>query len=293
MTRFGACSACTKTEMWSRSVSRGGSANNAATSNISRSCFPHSSIVVTTRGIMWHRGRSTKGCWSTRRNNISMGALRRPTHCIITLIWTRTQTSSSFVLRLWLSSLVTFSFAMTNSSNVWSTMANRTWPMRSTRSSLKNKMRKRMRWSCSTRKMMCPSTRWPSRTSYASTYPWTTSASACHFDKWRQPSRKPRIARRRRNLLAAMIALLVSTRTSWSLSHCNRTLTFLTMNQFGPCCWLVTKVRIAASRFRPAHTCLLSWQAGQLAPCCDAHVRMPFRCQHFQSDHQVHGCVVH
>jgi len=39
--------------------------------------------------------------------------------------------------------------------------------------------------------------------------------------------------------------------------------------------------------------CLLSRRTGQLAPRRDAHVRTPFRCQHFQFDRQVHGHVVH
>ncbi len=72
------------------------------------------------------------------------------------------------------------------------------------------------------------------RTSYASTWPWTMSALACCSDRRQQPSRKPRIARRWRNLLVSMIASSVSTCTSWSLSRCNRSSASSTMSKFGP-----------------------------------------------------------
>jgi len=141
--RSNACFAYTRAEMWSR-TSKGKNANNATTSNISQNHSPCSSTVVTTRGIMRHHGRSTRGCQSTKRNNISMGASRRPTRCITTLIWTRTCMSSSFVSRLSMSSLVTFSSVMTNSSRTLTPMmANRTRPMLSARSSSKSRMRKK------------------------------------------------------------------------------------------------------------------------------------------------------
>jgi hypothetical protein len=46
------------------------------------------------------------------------------------------------------------------------------------------------------------------------TWPWTMLALAYRFGRWWQPSKKPRIARRRRNSLASMTASSASTRAS-------------------------------------------------------------------------------
>jgi len=72
---------------------------------------------------------------------------------------------------------------------------------------------------------------------------------SCSDRRW-QPSRKPRTARRQRNLLASMTASSVSTRASWllSLSRCNKSPASSTMSRFGPCHLLATEARITANR---------------------------------------------
>ncbi len=144
MYRYDVCSAYTRAVKLSRSASQGENANSATIFNISQSRSHHSSTAVITWGSTWHRGPSTRCYRSTKRNNTSTGASKRPTRSTTILIWTRTRTSSPPLPISWRSSLATYFSAMMSSSRTLTMTVSRIQPMQLTSSSSRRRMRRRM-----------------------------------------------------------------------------------------------------------------------------------------------------